>query len=222
MNIRNAVRRPVLRALVSVLALAGLAGCAVGNTHAYTTAAPVLKMQSQLSTAVGVQDQRPYVLNHDKDEDFVGVQRAGFGNPFDVTTESKKPIAVDFSGVITTALQKRGMKAETIVLAPSADPADGKKKLIAASKDRLLLLELIEWKSDTYNDTGLLYHVRLSVFDHGGALLGEVTKQGDEDLGGSFMNPPAHAKSAVPVALQRILEELLNDPRIVGAFQPSA
>ncbi|MGH8534209.1 MAG: hypothetical protein ACREV1_16215 [Gammaproteobacteria bacterium] len=66
-----------------------LVGCAFGRKQDYLQAHPVLELTHKARLAVGVQDRRPYILDHDKDEDFVGLQRGGYGNPFDVGTQSK-------------------------------------------------------------------------------------------------------------------------------------
>lgn len=65
----------------------------MGNKHQYIGSDPELLVTTTYATAVAVQDRRPYVLDGDKDADFVGIQRGGFGNPFDVITTSGRPLA---------------------------------------------------------------------------------------------------------------------------------
>ena len=55
--------------------------------------------------------------------------------------------------------------------------------------------------------------------DKTGATLAEKRIQGRDDLGGSFWNPPSHAKGAVPLAFKAKLEEVLNDPAIGSALR---
>ena len=64
-----------------------IVGCAFGQKQDYLQAHPVLEYTNKARVAVGVQDPRPYILDHDKDEGFVGLQRGGYGNPFDVSTQ---------------------------------------------------------------------------------------------------------------------------------------
>lgn len=205
--------------LCALLLLSATSGCAVGNKHAYTGITPDLLAQSDYTTAVAVQDRRPYVLDGDKDENFVGVQRGGFGNPFDVTTTSGKALASDICSTIVAALERRNIEAVPVEASPKATDAEVKKILISTSNDRLVLIQLVEWKADTYQNTALIYDIRLSVLDETGASIAESARQGRDDLGGSFMNPPAHAKEAVPTAYKRILEGLLNDPKVLAALQ---
>jgi hypothetical protein len=210
--------RRVGAALAVSLILALSTGCAVGNKHQYAGVAPNLTVETSRTTAVAVQDRRPYVLDGDKDPKFVGIQRGGFGNPFDVTTESGRPLANDMCQAIVAALKKRNVAATPVDVLPKATDDEAKQVLLTASADRQILIRLIEWKSDTYQNTALIYDVRLSVFDAGGKLLVENARQGRDDLGGGFI-APSHAKEAVPEAFRRIFEELLNEPKVLAALQ---
>lgn len=49
-------------------------------------------------------------------------------------------------------------------------------------------------------------------------VLAEKQIQGKDNLGGSAINPPGHAKTAVPAAFTQKLETLLNSPEIQNAF----
>jgi hypothetical protein len=204
---------------VCLLLLAGLGACAVGNHQQYAGVVPDLKVTGQRSVAVAVVDNRPYVVDGDKDPDFVGVQRAGFGNPFDVGTDSRKPLATDMTDNIVAALKQRGLSTEAVTVKPGTPSAAALQAATGAGKERALILELREWKSDTYTNTALIYDVELWVCDATGKPLATVTKKGDDDLGGDFMDPPGHAKDAVPPKLKAILEGLLNAPEIVAALQ---
>lgn len=208
----------MIRAALLGVALV-LSGCAVGNTHQLVDTTPEFVAKEALTLGLAVQDRRPFVLDGDKDPDFVGVQRGGFGNPFDVRTSSKQPLASDFSAVAAQALKKNKLSVTVNTPAPKDNPDEVKQKLRATGADRLLYLAIKQWKSDTYTNTALLYDLTLSVLGQDGAVLAEKSVTGDEDLGGSFMNPPAHAKTAVPKAFTRIFADLFNDPKIVAALK---
>ena len=119
---------------------------------------------------------------------------------------------------IVAALKQRGLGAEAVTVTPGTPYATA-LQAAGAGKDRALVLELREWKSDTYTNTALVYNVEAKVCDATGKPLAAVTKFGDDDLGGDFMDPPGHAKDAVPPKLKAILESLLNAPEIVAALQ---
>lgn len=200
-----------MRLLLIVLAALAASGCAIGNKHNYTMA-PELGVQGARSVAVGAQDARPYVVSREKTPDFVGLQRGGFGNPFDVTTESGRPLADDVAGAIAASLSRRGFKATTVAVAPAG--ADTRQLASQAGAERVALVSIHEWKSDTYQNTALLYELVLRIFDANGTELANNRVTGRDNLGGSAWNPPAHAKGAVPEAYRRKLEELFNAPAV--------
>lgn len=195
-----------------------LSACAVGNKHEYAATPLSLEAGAGQSIALAVQDQRPYVRDGDKSPDFVGLQRGGFGNPFDVTTESRKPLADDFATAIAAGLMKYQAKTTIVPAAVSATSDAVLADLQKSGAARLLILALREWKSDTYQNTSLLYDVTLSVYDQDGRRLTEKSAQGDDNLGGAF-NSPAHAKEVVPTAFARILADLFRFPEIEAALR---
>ena len=83
------------RLLVIAAAFVALGGCAIGNKYDYEVASIELPVVGTNEIGVAVVDRRPYVVSGDKQPDFVGLQRGGFGNPFDVTTKSGNPMAAD-------------------------------------------------------------------------------------------------------------------------------
>ncbi|HWA42544.1 MAG TPA: hypothetical protein VHA10_04985 [Hypericibacter adhaerens] len=204
--------------LLACLAALLLSACAVGNQHDYTTAMPQLTAQGSSSVVVAVQDQRPYILDHDKKENFCGLYRGGFGNPFDITTLSKNPLSMDFRNTIVAALKSKGFSADPVETALASSDQEAKQALLAAAKDRALLLVIKEWKSDTYFNTGLLYDVTLTVLDRSGGILAESKIGAAKDnLGPAAL--PRDARIAVAKAYQTKLEALLNDPKVVEALQ---
>ena len=185
-----------------------LVGCAFGQKQDYIQAHPVLEYTSKGRLAVGVQDRRPYILDHDKDEDFVGLQRGGYGNTFDVSTKSKKPLAEDMAKVLTGALRHSEAIVTPVKLSPSLSKAEVIHTLQSTNTEKSLLLSLYEWKSDTYTGTKIIYEVEMEAIDKQGKVLAKKKAQGTDQLGSDFWNPQGHAQEAVPAAFQRKLEEL--------------
>ena len=136
-----------------------------------------------------------------------------------MTTGSGAPLADDFSKAIQAALDAKGFAAKVVRVVPAESPATVASRLNAEGAAREVWLTLREWKSDTYNNTALIYDVSLRILDGSGAPLAEETFSGREDLGGSMLNPPAHAKKAVPDAFRRKLEEWFSNPAVVRALQ---
>lgn len=196
-----------------------ITGCAVGNKYAYHQVTPELKANTGHSVAVAAQDQRSYVQNGEKQPDFVGLQRGGFGNPFNVSTASGKPLAEDMAAAIVRSLKDKGVKTVSVQVNPTDDMNAVITALNNANAQRLILLSLKHWKSDTYNNVGLAYDLVLQVFDAKGNQLAQKQVSGDDNLGGSAWNPPAHARKALPKAYKEKLEQLLNDPAISSALK---
>ncbi len=194
-------------------------GCAVGVKHQYHDINPETTLHIHGNIAVGVHDRRPYVVTGDKAETFVGLTRGGYGNPFDVNTESGSPLAKDFRAAIVSLLKRSGATVTEVEFKPSASGVDVRQFLTQTGADKSVLLTLREWKSDTYMSTALHYDIELIVFGSKNDVLGNKTLVGKDDLGGSLVNPPAHARSAVPAAFRKKLEELFSDPNIVQALQ---
>jgi hypothetical protein len=216
---QKCVEEQVMNRFVLVLCCVFVGGCAVGNQHQYSGIAPEVSVPSGNSIAVGVHDQRPYVVAGGKSEMFVGLSRGGFGNPFDVTTASGKPLADDFRATIADIFRRNGVNVKEITIRPASTGVQARDAVISAGQGRSLLLSLAEWKSDTYMNTALIYDVRLVVLDSAGKVLGDEALRGRDNLGGSAINPPAHAIEVVPGAYRRKLEELLNNPAIKKALQ---
>jgi hypothetical protein len=189
-------------------------GCAVGNKHRYHDATIHLGIVGGKTIAVTVHDQREYVVNGSKATHFVGLSRGGFGNPFNVGTVTGKPLAEDMTVAISAALKKAGFQVRPIFSSYSEEPQRIIQNLQKAGMQCLAILCIHNWKSDTYTRTALIYDVSLSIYDQDGKLLGESKIEGHDDLGGSFWNPPSHAKSTVPAAFAKKIEQIFSTPEI--------
>jgi len=136
-----------------------------------------------------------------------------------VTTGSGKPLAEDMTAVMAASLAKNGFRTVPVAVPHSDKPDAVMEKLKKSGGDSLVLLTLNEWRSDTYTNVGLLYDMTLKIFDKGGMPLAEKSLKGDDNLGGSAWNPPAHARKAVPEAFGKKIEELFNAPEITKALR---
>lgn len=210
---------PVIAAAVGMVALPALGGCAVGNTYRFGGVMAEAHATGSSRLAVATTDQREFVQSGKKSPQFVGLQRGGYGNPFDVTTESGKPLADDVSDAICASLRSRGFEVAPVYVTASLSKAAAQKKLAAVESERAIFVVLDTLKTDTYSNVGFEFDVSLSVFDRNGHLLAQTRAQDDKNLGGSVWNPPAHARRVVPEAFKQMLEELLNHPDVVAALQ---
>jgi len=149
----------------------------------------------------------------------VGLQRGGYGNPFDVSTVSGKPMAAAMQNAVLNSLKKAGINVTGVILDHKVKTPGAIQALIQTGKDRLVLITLWEWKSDTYTNVGLYYHVTLDVLGRDGGVIARYTIKGKDNLGGSAWNPGKVARREVPIAFRRKLEELFNNERVRAALQ---
>lgn len=203
-----------------VLALLGLlaTGCAIGNRYPYHTIVANPTLSGAGTIAVATHDQREMVRSGNKDPQFVGYQRGGFGNPFDVRTEGDRPMADDMTTSLVSTLNAKGFRAQPIVVAHSVSPAEVRDRLVRSGADRAVLLTIKEWMSDVVMRIGLTYDVTMSVIDRTGKVLAEKRLQGDKEvLGAAGM--PTGVGEVVGKAFKSKLELLLDDPAITAALR---
>jgi len=195
-----------------LLAAYALTACAVGNTYDYRTTPPNLTASSARSLTVGVLDQRPYVLSKDKAPSFVGLQRAALGNPWNVNTISRGPLADEFASIIAD-----GYKAKSTPLPFRTPEGDAITRLKASGAGRLLLVTVFEWKTDTYVRVALHYDLAAKIYDTSGRLLGTNRIKGRDNLGPVTL--PAQVGPLAASAAKRKFEHLLNAPAIQQNLQ---
>lgn len=196
-----------------------LAGCAIGNKVDYRAQSVSLNTGSEKSIALGVHDQRPYVLSGNKNPQFVGIQRGGYGNPFNVSTESGGPLAQDFATSISNALTRSGAKVNAKAYPHSASNDAVTKQLLAVDAERFLLISYKEWKTDSFLNTSLHYDITAQVLQSDGTVVAENHLSGEDKISGSVMGDQTNSSSSVPAAVSRKLQLLLGDKDIVAALQ---
>lgn len=100
-----------------------LSGFVVGRKHDFQQSKAVLDYHGQ-PLALGVQDLRSYVVSGDKDEDLAGLARSGYGIPYDIGTESSRPLAQEMADVIAAALRGSDATVKIVNLSPKMGRAE--------------------------------------------------------------------------------------------------
>ena len=86
-----------------------LAGCVAGQSLQTTYEQPAAAAAAAGSSVlIAVTDDRPYVKNGKKPSYYLGKYRAGFGNPWDVTTDNDEPLASIVARDLATDLAALG------------------------------------------------------------------------------------------------------------------
>lgn len=204
--------------VLSIFLLSGLFTGCVG-TVPYPT--PNLQLSTSQPIAVGVQDQRDYVLSKDKPDIFIGLFRSFMGIPTDINTQSGAPLATDFTNVIVSAVKSQGLSATPVTLKPEWKQEEVSSALLKTRKHKVVLLTIREWKPNMYQmgDLGLPYGLTLEVRDANGASLAKETLQGTDDFGGNSMNIMGHILTSSNNAFKQKMEILFAKPAIVKALQ---
>ena len=205
-----------LRLVAVSLALIVLAGCAVGNNYDYTTASIGLPLVGSGDVGVAVVDKRSYVLDGDKEPNFIGLQRGGFGNPFDVRTMSGNSLTDDLQVALRNALEDSGYNVTSLsVSAPdyasiSAAIADG-----GVAKN--VVLTVNDWKTDVHMEVTLFYDLVLRVISNSGEIVATNEAEGQDILGGAGM--PSHNARTAATAFETKVGRLFNNPDIIAALK---
>lgn len=170
------------------------------------------------SVALSVLDSRPDVVSGERKETFVGFTRSLYGIPYPAHTQSKKPFAQDLAALTRRALKSGGVTA----LVVAATPYEGREKAIQALQksgaERLILIELRDWWSDTLIHTDLHYDLLLTVFNGSGQELGSSSVIGHDEIG----RRQRPQRRDVATATDDILTTLFQADAVLGSFAADA
>ena len=196
-------------------------GCAVGNVYKMSDVKATLQASppKNNSVAVATLDRRDVIVSQRCPPTYIGMQRAGLGNPWRVNTASGLPLSEDVTRAISESLAIRGYRAIPVNVSYDLTEQQVKELLIRKEADRSIFVMISQWESDTYTNIGLTYDMSLMVFGLNQVLLAETSVADTKTISGSFWDPPAAAKEKVPEAIRAILEALLNDPKVISALQ---
>jgi hypothetical protein len=198
-----------------------LQGCAVGNKYNFSDVKADLQVApvKVKHIAVATSDQRKVVMSDECPPTYVGMQRAGFGNPWRVNTDSGLPLADDVTKAVTESLSKKGYNSLPVYVKYTDGQSSILELLRERKAERALLFIIKKWESDTYMNIGLDYEIELTVYNADLVKLASASIAENKNLPGSFWDPPTAARREVPIAFKKALETLLNDPKVLPAIQ---
>jgi hypothetical protein len=202
------------------IALLWIALSAVAGLGAAAPPPAILKISLPTpgTTALAVLDARPDVVNGERKETFIGFTRSLYGIPYPAHTASRKPLAQDLSDLVTRALKLGGTPVQAITASPSKGREGAIKSLQSRGADRLVLIEIRDWWSDTLIHTDLHYDLALTVLNAQGQELGSSTTTGHDELG----RRQRPERRDVPTATNDIFTTLLTADKVTASFSPDA
>ena len=179
--------------------------------------------KSTAGLAIAVQDLRPFVLSGEKPPSYIGIHRDGLGIPKDgANTASGKPLAEDIATVLATNLARQGFTTRTFLLSPEDDEQTSVRKGAASPADRIVILRMEMFRSDSWAEVELRWKFRLDIYDEQGARLASEENEGLADslkrnLTGAISD--GQAQKALSEKLSSILADLLAAPACVKALE---
>ncbi len=193
-----------------------LTGCAIGNQYDYRRVNIALPLTGSGELGVAVVDNRQYVLNGDKPADFVGLQRGGFANPFNVTTASGNSLTQDMSVSLQKGLRDSGYDVTELRIG-TADPREVASAVAEGGIPRNAVLIVTEWKTDIYMNMKLSFDLLLQVVTAQGETIASNQMQGEEKLtGGGFESQNSQTAAAT---FETKVGRLFNHPDILEALR---
>ncbi|MDA8019558.1 MAG: hypothetical protein MPN21_19105 [Thermoanaerobaculia bacterium] len=197
---------PLLCLLVAVLPALG---CAFGNTHTfdYRPRAPVSVGEGAVVILFSVADRRPDIVAGDEPPEWVGEQRGGYGNPFNVKTTSGKPFSAIVAETVRRDLEAAGFDAVLVDESASANSVG--ETIRSRGAQRGVAVVMHKFNSNTYVNIDVEWDFEVTVLDANGEAIGSNRETGKETLEGSFMNPPKAAKEKVPPFFYDIVHRLV-------------
>ncbi|MCP4641491.1 MAG: hypothetical protein GY851_13700 [bacterium] len=211
------------QAMQLAMCVALLAGCgSVKHFNYDSQVTPRLTASAPIRVAVGVLDHRPMVLSGSWPVSVAGFTRGGVGQVYKIHTLSGEPLADDMSWTLVRALDMRGIDGQQVFLRPAMSHEDAVAALKATDCDRLVLVVLDRWKSDTYAETNLSYDVTVEVLSETGSMRVRRHTEGYDHLGTRPWRQTRYAHKAVAKAYGGKFEDLLNDPNVVRAIESDA
>lgn len=206
----------LIPAFLCVAVLASLSGCSTFNKFDIRKA-QVSAPAGASSVAVAGVDEREYLKRGEITPDYLGMTRDGVGFPYKVKTATKRPLALEVAEVVTTGFRKAGRQAAPATAQPSNSAALAALK--ATQANRLVVIRLQRWESDTLINTSLYYAVTVEVYDPAGKLLATASEANEKALGGNYFAAAMHANKAVLAELGVIMTRLLASPDVAAALR---
>jgi hypothetical protein len=196
-----------------------LSGCVLTeNTRKGDLRLPALDLQGSSSSviAVGVLDERAYVLSGKKAAKYIGEFELSMGGPYDAFTNSKQPMAHEFTKKLPLLLGAKFPQIKPVNLAIGLSKQEAVDKLLESGANKVILITLKEWKSHTAIDTSLWFDAQLETFNEKKQLLAYKRTQGHDTFGGAAIaGPITNAKRTLPHAFRQKMQALFSDPLVM-------
>ena len=168
--------------------------------------------------AIAVLDARPDVVSGERKETFIGLSRSLYGIPYPAHTPSKKPFAQDLANLVMRSMKLGGNQVQSVGTSPYKGREGAIRALQETGAERIVLIEIRDWWSDTLIHTDLHYDLALTVLNSQGQELGSNFMIGHDELG-KRQRPE---RRDVATATNDIIANLFQHDTVLASFSPDA
>lgn len=214
------MKRNLVHMFIMLLVILSVAGCR-GGRYDLTKSQLKVDIQGSGRVAIGVQDKRPFILDHTKPPTYIGIHRSGVGVPRDVGTRSGKTLAEDVAKIIASSFGATGFEVEQFSLSSNDNLQSSLKRLESSAYDKIVVFTLNQLRSDSWAEVELQWAITMRVYDGKGRLLAEKDSTGTvEGLKRNYTGAISggQAQKAIATKLTTILAELINGPECQQAI----
>ena len=194
--------------------------CAVNRRISYDIINTEISTDKSVTYSIATHDQRIEVTDGSRNEKFVGYMRSGVAIAFPLETVSRNNFTDDFSNVISNSLKELNNRTHIIKTNYTDSKEKILKNLIDTKSDRLLLITITKWRTDS-KPNGMLYateviwDLSLEIFDSNGKLLASNRTEGmDPDLDKGMSGSVKRIQKIVNEKFKEKIDLLFNDPNI--------
>ena len=202
------------RILPALAMLFALGACLPGGTYELSPVYLPLTATTQNTVAAAVIDRRPYVLNGEESSSFLGTERANWGGEKKITTGSGRGLAEDLVDALVKALANRQIVASALQTVKGVDELAAFQ---AQGADRLLVVEIEDWRTDVYTRVKLSWRLEAIVYDRAGNTLAHNSSQGANPIAST--NLTANYSVIAVEELSKKFSDLLNERVITEALR---
>ena len=181
-----------------------LSGCVVGQELDISYDPPeAISVADGTPINVSVIDVRPYVTSGEKAPYYIGKYRAGFGIPYDVSTDGDRPLA---------ELLERDLRKELASL--------GFRALSGTESLTTLRVSIKDWIFDTYVDGIFKYTLLVEVLRGANVVASKDSTDAVNVQGSMWTGGKGAFEKAMPDLYKGAIESVIQDsPEILEALQ---
>ncbi len=173
----------LIRFAVPVLVAAFACGCAATNLVEYSSLNPELTYSGRCRVAIAVHDARPRVVSGESSQSLVGEVASSSVQRVPLTIAGGHPLSEITADALIKVFSVKGFDVVRIRTTPTDSSKTILDKVNTAGADHGIVITINEWWSSVLKNAALVYDLTLVLYDSKGAVLVEVSEQGNKAFG---------------------------------------